>query len=199
MSAPLRIVIGDDDRDTREFLQEALTRLGHQVVAVAESGRQLIDQSRGLRPDLVVTDIRMPEIDGIEAVAAINRDRAVPVVLISAHHEENILARLGEAYILGYLVKPFGEPQLKTALVVATLRFQHFLALSKEASDLRQALEDRKVIERAKGILMRRLAVDEDEAFRRLRSLASSQNLKLVEVGRRVLTAEDIFGQLDRT
>ncbi len=199
MNAPLRIVVGEDDRDTREFLQEALTRLGHQVAAAAETGRQLVDQCRAHCPDLVVTDIKMPELDGIEAAAVINRDRPVPIVLVSAHHDENIFTRLDQTHILGYLVKPFGEVQLKAAIAVAMQRFHHFQTLAQEAASLRQALEDRKVIERAKGILMRRLAVDEEEAFRRLRSLASSQNLKLVDVGRRVLSAEEIFAQLDRT
>jgi response regulator NasT len=199
MSGALRIVIADDDRDMREYLQEALTRLGHQVAGMAERGRQLAEFCRTIRPDLVITDIRMPDMDGLEAAAAINRDRPVPVILVSAHHDQDILTRLGDAHIMGYLVKPITEANLKTAIVLAMLRYQHFLALSKEAADLRQALEDRKVIERAKGILMRRLGVDEEEAFRRLRTLASSQNLKLVDVGRRVLASEDIFAQLDRT
>jgi response regulator NasT len=198
MTAALRIAVAEDDRDTREYLREALTRLGHEVVAVAENGQQLIDRCRERRPDLILTDIKMPDGDGIEAAAQINRDRAVPVILVSAHHEENILTRLGSDHLMGYLVKPITEAHLKTAIVVAMLRYQHFTALTREAADLRQALEDRKVIERAKGILMRRLGVDEEEAFRRLRNLASNQNIRMVDIGRRVLTAEEIFAQLDR-
>jgi response regulator NasT len=199
MSALLRIAIADDDRDTREYLQEALGRLGYDVVAVAESGGQLAERCRAARPDLIITDIKMPDGDGIEVVGLLNRERPVPVILVSAHHEADLLSRLGDASIMGYLVKPISEAHLKTTIAVARLRFQHFQALTREAADLRQALEDRKLIERAKGILMRRLGVDEEEAFRRLRTLASSQNLKLVEVGRRVLMSEDIFAQLDRT
>jgi response regulator NasT len=195
----LRIVIADDDRDTCDFLREALARLGHQVVAVAETGRQLLEQCRAQQPDLVITDIKMPEMDGIEVMSVLNRERPVPGILVSAHHDSDILARLGEMHLMSYLVKPISEAQLKAAITMAMMRFGHFLALRKEAADLRQALEDRKVIERAKGVLMRRLHVDEEEAFRRLRSLASSQNHKLVEVGRRVLSAEEIFAQLDRT
>jgi response regulator NasT len=123
----------------------------------------------------------------------------VPVVLISAHHEQDLLSRLGSEPIMGYLVKPVNEADLKTAITVAMLRFGHFMALQKEASDLRQALEDRKVIERAKGALMRRLGVEEDEAFRRLRRQASEQNLKLIEVGRKVLAAEDVLAQFEKT
>jgi response regulator NasT len=199
MTAPLRVAVAEDDRDTREYLQEAVTRLGHHVVALAETGRQLAAMCRAVHPDLIITDVRMPDGDGIEVAGALNRERPVPVILVSAHHEDDILTRLGADHIMGYIVKPITEAALKTAIIVAMLRFQHFQALGKEASDLRQALEDRKVVERAKGILMRRMGVDEEEAFRRLRTLASSQNLKLVEVGRRILTAEEIFAQLDRT
>ena len=99
---------------------------------------------------------------------------------------------------MGYLVKPVAEAHIKAAIALAMLRYRHFQALVKEAAELRQALDERKVIERAKGALMKRLRVDEAEAFRRLRSLASEQNLKLVEVGRRIVAAEEVFSQLDR-
>jgi response regulator NasT len=198
MSAALRIAVADDDRDTREYLEEVLPRLGHEVVVLAENGRQLAERCRAVRPDLVLTDIRMPDMDGIEVANVLNRERPVPVLLISAHHDAEIMTRLGANHLMGYLVKPITEADLKTAIVVGMLRFQHFLALSRESADLRQALDDRKVIERAKGILMRRLRVDEEEAFRRLRLYASGQNLKLVEVGRKVVAAEEIFAQLDR-
>jgi AmiR/NasT family two-component response regulator len=138
------------------------------------------------------------DLDGIAAAEAVNRDRPVPVVLLSAHHEEDILSRLGGTHVMSYLVKPVGEADLKVAVALAMLRFRHLQALTMEGADLRQALEDRKVIERAKGALMRRLRVDEEEAFRRLRSLASEHNLKLVEVGRRIVAAEEVFSQLDR-
>jgi two-component system, response regulator PdtaR len=199
MTAPLRIAVAEDERDMREYLQETLKRLGHEVVVMAESGRQLVERCEAAAPDLVITDIKMPDLDGVEASVAVNRRRHVPVILLSAHHDSEILARLGtENMIMAYLVKPINEADLKAAIAVARLRFQHFVMLQKEAADLRQALEDRKIIERAKGVLMRRIKVDEEEAFRRLRMLASEQNLKLVELGRRILTAEEVFARLDK-
>ena len=197
MTTPLRVAVAEDDRDTREFLQEALPRLGYSVTAAAGNGRELIDACRRVRPDLIVTDIKMPDMDGIEAVSAINREALVPAVLVSAHHDDDLLSRVNEVPVMGYLVKPFSEAQLKTAVTVAMARHRVFAALRQEAADLRQALEDRKVIERAKGALMRRLGVDEEEAFRRLRSGASSQNLKLVEMGRQVIAAESVFAELE--
>jgi len=195
---PLRIAIADDDRDIREYLHEVLPRLGHEVVSVAESGKQLVAQVQATQPDLIVTDIKMPDLDGIEVAAQVNRQRPVPVILVSAHHDAELLSRSQNEHIMNYLVKPVSEPDLKTAIVLAMTRFKHYVALSKEAADLRQALEDRKVIERAKGSIMKRLRVDEDEAFRRLRKFASDHNQKLVEVGGRINAAEDIFHQLER-
>ncbi len=198
MNRPLRIVVAEDDRDVRDYLRETLPRLGHEVVAAAANGRELVERARALAPDLVITDIKMPDLDGIEASIAVNRDKQMPVILVSAHDDAETLTRVGADHIMGYLIKPVSESQLKTAIALAMMRFQQFQALIREAADLRQALEDRKLIERAKGIVMKRLRVDEEEAFRRVRKLASDQNLKLVEVSRRVIAAEEVFQQMDR-
>lgn len=198
-STKLRVAVADDERDTREFLQEALTRLGHDVVGVAGTGKQLAEQVRATHPDLIMTDIKMPDGDGIEVATEVNRERQVPVILVSAHHDNGILSRLGGSYIMGYLVKPISEADLKASITMALLRWQQFEAMKKEAADLRQALDDRKVIEKAKGIIMKRSRVgDEDEAFRRLRKLASDQNLKLVDISKKVIAAEEVFHDLDR-
>ncbi len=198
MTRPLRVAIADDESEMREYLGELLPRLGHEVVAMADSGRQLLERTRTIDIDLLITDIKMPGMDGIDLAAEVNRSRRVPVILVSAHHDDALLARVSPDFIMAYLIKPISEPDLKTAITVAMMRFRHFSALMKEAADLRQALEDRKVIERAKGIVMKRLRVDEDEAFRRLRKMASDQNHKLVEIGQRVINSEEVFGQLDR-
>src|SRR5262249_53970470 len=138
-------------------------------------------------PELVLTDIRMPDMDGLAAAEEINKRRAVPVILISAYHDAATRERALSDHVMAYLVKPIREAELEAALPLAVMRFQHFPALRKEAADLRQALEDRKVIERARGSVMRRLQVDEAEAFRRLRKLASNGNRRLIEVAHQVL------------
>jgi len=198
MTQRLRVAVADDEQDVREYMREALPRLGHEVVAVAENGRQLADFCKKLHPDLVVTDVKMPDMDGIEMSLEVNKEKQTPVILVSAHHDAQILTRLGADHIMGYLVKPVTEADLKTAITIAMLRFRHFQTLIKESADLKQALEDRKVVERAKGILMRRLRVDEEEAFRRLRKLANDQNKKLIDVGKNVLESEEVFHNLDR-
>jgi response regulator NasT len=195
----LRIAVADDEKDMREYLEEVMPRLGHEVVASASTGQQLADRCRTAAPDLVITDIKMPDMDGIEVAATIARQKPTPVILVSAHHDSELLARLGADYILGYLIKPINEGALKAAIGLAMNRFTQLQAVLKESSDLRQAMEERKLIERAKGIIMKRLRVDEEDAFRRLRKVASDHNHRLVDVGRRVITAEEVFHQLDRT
>ena len=197
MKKALRIAVADDERDVREYLQEALPRLGYEVAGVAETGRELTEKVRATRPDLVIADIKMPDMDGIEASMAFNKDQQIPVILVSAYHDAETLTRIGADHIMGYLVKPISEPDLKTAITLAMARFQHFQMLAKEASDLRQALEDRKLVEKAKGIVMKRLNVGEEEAFRRMRKQASDHNLKLAEVSRRIITAEEVFHELE--
>ncbi len=199
MTAPnrkLRIVVADDEPDTRQFFHELLSRLGHEVVAAAQTGRQLIDQCRATRPDLIITDIKMPDMDGIEASTAVNHDRQTPAILVSAHHDAELLARAGEDHIMAYLTKPVKAADLETAIALAVLRFEHFQRITQEAASLRQALEDRKFIERAKGVVMRRQRLDEPTAFRRLQKLASDRNLKLVEAARLILNAEETFQAL---
>jgi response regulator NasT len=195
---PLRIAVADDEPDMRLFFRELLPHLGHEVVAEAATGRELVEGCRGARPDLVITDIKMPDMDGIQAAAEANRDGRVPVILITAHHEAETLARAGADYVMAYLAKPVKPVDLGAAVRLTMARFGHFQALAKEATDLRQALDDRKLVERAKGAVMRRLGVDEEEAYRRLRKLASNRNHKLAEVAHQLLAAEEVFRDLGR-
>ena len=193
----VRIAVADDDRDTREYLEEVLPRLGYEVVAGAVSGRNLTERTRVTRPDLVITDIKMPDMDGIEAALAINREGPMPIILLSGHHDDGLVNRAAAANVMTYLVKPISEADLKTAIPLALARFKQMQVLTTEAATLRQALEDRKIIEKAKGILMKRLHMDEQDAFRRIRMLASSQNRKLIEVCRQVVGVDEVFCQIE--
>jgi response regulator NasT len=176
MNHPLRIAVADDEADMREYFQKFLPVLGHTVVAAASTGKELVALCREQKPDLVITDIRMPDMDGIDAAVALFADRAVPVILVSAYHSSDLIARAEADHILAYLVKPIKQADLEPAIALAMRRFQQFEQLRKEAADLKQALADRKIIERAKGILMKRAGLDEQDAFRRLQKLASEKN-----------------------
>ena len=193
----LRIAVADDEADTRQFFQEVLSRLGHTVVVAAENGRLLVERCRETQPDLVVTDIRMPDMTGLEAAAAVNREQQVPVILVTGHHDADFLRHAGEGYVMACLSKPIKPVDLQAAIALAVLRFDQFRQLAAEAATLRQALEDRKVIERAKGIVMKRLRVDEEDAFRRLRKAATDRNHKLIEVAHRIAAADEVFQQLE--
>jgi response regulator NasT len=190
-------VVADDERDTRQFFQELLPHMGHEVVAAAETGRQLVERCAAERPDLIITDIKMPDMDGIEAVAQVNRQREVPVVLVTAHQEGELLVRSGAEYIMAYLVKPVKPPDLQAAITLAVARFEQYQRVRAEAASLRQSLEDRKLIEQAKGVVMRRLHIDEPEAYRRMRHLSSHRNCKLVELARMMIEADSIFRSLE--
>jgi response regulator NasT len=194
----LRIAVADDEPDMCQFFREILSRLGHQVIAATNSGRDLVDQCRANRPDLVITDIKMPDMDGVEAAAALNREKPVPVILVTAYPGSDFPGRAGESHIMAYLVKPIKPPDLQAAIALAVIRFEEFQELKQEAADLRQALEDRKTVERAKGIIMRRLRLEEPQAFRRLQKMASDENRRLVEIARTVLSSDDVFQSLER-
>jgi two-component system, response regulator PdtaR len=191
MTRSLKIAVADDERDMRDYFQQILPLLGHQVVAVAQTGRELVALCATTHPDLVITDIKMPDMDGIDAATQLYRHAPVPVILVSAYHDPEFIRRAEADHILAYLVKPIKQADLEPAIGIAMRRFEQFEALRKETSDLKQALEDRKVIEKAKGILMKKAGLDEHDAFRRLQRLASDKNRKLIEIAQIILTAEE--------
>jgi response regulator NasT len=137
----------------------------------------------------------MPDMDGLEAAAVIYEKVGTPIILLSGHCDKELIERAEENHVFAYLMKPITSMQLEPAIALATRRCEEFQTLQQEAEDLRQALADRKLIERAKGLIMKHLNLDEQEAFRRLQKLASSKNKKLIEIAEMVLTtAEALSG-----
>jgi len=197
MSQTLRIAVADDELDMRDYFQQILPRLGHTVVAGAKNGRELVELCRTSEPDLIISDIKMPELDGIDAAIQIYQARPVPVILVSAHQDAALIERAASDPIMGYLVKPIKQADLAPTIAIAVHRFEQFRTMRQEAINLRQALADRKVIERAKGILMKKGKLDEPEAFRRLQKLASDKNQKLIEIASMIVTADEAFQSLE--
>jgi len=191
MSRALRIAVADDEAFMLNYYQETLPALGHQVVAAARNGRELIDRCREVRPDLVIADVKMPDMDGIQAVEAIGPELGLPAILVSAYHDEEVIRRAEVDHVMAFLVKPIKRQDLPPAIALALRRFEQFEALRKESADLKQALADRKVIERAKGVLMKKGHLDEQEAFRRLQKTARDRNLKLVAAAQIILIADE--------
>ena len=186
----LNIAVADDELEMRDYFRETLMVLGHELVGAAENGTELVKLCQETSPDLVITDIKMPDMDGIEAARRITKSHAIPVILVSAYHDQELIERAEQTTILSYLVKPITQGSLSAAIAIADSRFRELNDLQKEAGDLKQALEDRKLIEKAKGILMKRLNVDEPEAFGRLRRAAMSENRRLVDVAKTIVLTE---------
>jgi AmiR/NasT family two-component response regulator len=191
MNESLRIAVADDEADMRDWFERILPTLGHQVVSVAENGRELVEHCRTLEPDLVITDVKMPDMDGIEASMAICRERPLPIILVSAYHDSELLKRAEADHVMAYLVKPIGQTALQPAITLAVRRFSELQLLRQETADLRQTLADRRVIEQAKGVLMKVVpGLDERGAFRRMQELASEKNQKLIDAAQAVLALE---------
>lgn len=191
MIRSLAIVVADDEPIMVEFLQQGLALLGHRVVGAVHTGRDLVACCRATHPDLVITDVKMPDMDGLDAAAELYKDQAFPVIIISAYHDPDLIERAGRNHIVTYLIKPIKQEDLAAAITLTHRLFQEFQSLRTEAVSLRQALEDRKLIERAKGILMRNARIDEPEAFRRLQQLSRNKNRKMSEIAQMILTAEE--------
>ena len=185
----LRIAVAEDEADMREFYRKVLPMLGHEIVGTEKDGRELVELCRRVEPDLVIADIAMPGMDGLEATEAIYKERPVAIVLVSAHYDKNLIQRAQLNYVMAYLVKPVTEADLETSLAIANERFVQFQKVLDESRSLRQALQDRKVIERAKGIIMQAAQVSELEAFRRLQKMSWDKNLKMAEVASSIVTA----------
>ena len=193
MSVALRIAVAEDEPRMREFYREVLPLLGHTVVCLASTGKELLDYCRVALPDLIIADIKMPEMDGIEACREICKDETIPVILVSAHDDPEYLARANDNQVLAYLIKPIKRQDLQPAIQIAVRRHEEFQTMRQEASGLRQALQDRKLIERAKGILMKRAHLDETAAFLRLQKAARDSNRKLVDVAEMILLADQAY------
>jgi len=190
---PLRILIADDESIRMMSLRKQLAALGHRVVAEASNGEEAVALAAATQPDLAILDIKMPVVDGIEAAQQITRARPIPIILLTAYNEAELVERAGQANISAYLMKPVAEEDLLPAITLALIRFRQFEALRREVSDLREALEARKIIERAKGILVRRLDLTEEEAFRRLQKQSQDSNRKLAEVAEAIVMADRLL------
>ena len=178
----MRVLIAEDETIIRLDLRELLERAGFEVCAEARDGLEAVELARSESPDLAVLDVKMPRLDGIEAARRILAERPIPVVMLTAYGQEELVSRAVEAGVFGYLVKPFRESDLLPAIRTARARHEELSALQEEAASLTQALAARKSIERAKGLLMAKEGLSEEDAFARLRkaSQVSGRPLRVV-------------------
>jgi two-component system, response regulator PdtaR len=178
----VRILVAEDETIIRLDLRALLERSGFEVVAEAKDGDEAVRLAREHEPDLAIMDVKMPRLDGIEAARRILDERPIPIVMLTAYGQDELVARAVEAGVFGYLVKPFREQDLLPAITAARARHAELLELREEAESLADALAARKAIERAKGLLMEKEGLSEQAAFARLRkaSQVSGRSLKVV-------------------
>jgi len=178
----LRILVAEDETIIRLDLRALLEHAGFEVCAEARDGEEAVRLARSERPDLALLDVKMPKLDGIEAARRILDERPIPIVMLTAYGQDELVQRAAEAGVFGYLVKPFREQDLLPAIRTARARYEELVALREEAESLADALASRKAIERAKGLLMEKEGLSEGDAFARLRkaSQISGRPLKVV-------------------
>ena len=178
----MRILIAEDETIIRLDLRALLEGAGFEVCAEAKDGEDAIELARSEQPDLAVLDVKMPKLDGIEAARRILEERPIPIVMLTAYGQDELVARAVEAGVFGYLVKPFREQDLVPAIETARARHAELAAVREEAESLGEALAARKAIERAKGLLMEKEGLSESAAFDRLRraSQVSGRPLKVI-------------------
>ncbi len=177
-----RILIVEDETIIRLDLRSMLEASGYEVCGEAADGVEAIELAASLEPDVILMDVKMPRLDGIEAARRILEHRSVPIVMLTAFGQEELVSRAVDTGVFGYLAKPFREQDVVPALVAAQTRHAEFAEVKLQAASLREALEARKAIERAKGILMAKEGISEDEAFARLRraSQKSGRPMKVI-------------------
>lgn len=188
----LRVIVAEDETIIRLDLKERLEASGHQVVGEAGDGESAVQMARELRPDLVVMDIKMPGVDGIEAARALTAEHIAPVVLVTAHGERELVDRASEVGVIGYVLKPLRDRDLESAIAVAISRYGEFEAVSRDVQNLTEQLETRKVVERAKGLLMTRLGLSEPDAFKRIQKLSMDRRRSMRDIAEAIILAEEI-------
>lgn len=192
--AAIRILIAEDNDLVSLTLEEQLKGLGYDVIGIARSGAEAVSLAARLKPDLIMMDIRMPEMEGTEAAARIRDQSPVPIIMLTAYADKETIKKAEAAGALAYLVKPVNENELPPAINIAMARFKEIQALRSQVGELEESLEARKVIERAKGILMQRLGLNERDAYERLRQRARDKRAKMKDIAQAIIEAEELLG-----
>jgi two-component system, response regulator PdtaR len=184
---PFRVVIAEDEALIRLDLKEMLEEDGYVVAGEASDGEAAVKLTESLRPDLVIMDIKMPGLDGISAAERIAAEHLAPVVILTAFSQRDLVLRARDAGAMAFLVKPFTKADLVPAIEIAVSRFQQFTALESEVSNLKDRLEVRKLLDRAKGLIQAERGISEAEAFRWIQKSSMDRRMTMRAVAEEVL------------
>ena len=190
--AAMNIVVVEDDAVVRQFLKDTVEQLGHKVAGEATTGADMVRIVLAVEPDVVLFDIHLPGMSGLDALREIYAERVVAAVAITGDRDQNLVRQALDEHVLAYLVKPIEAHQLGPALLVAWARFDELRQLANENDTLKQNLQNRKTIERAKGVLMKRNRWTEAEAFRRLQRGAMNRRTTMIELAQDVLNGVEV-------
>ena len=186
-----RVLLAEDEALIRLDLAEMLTEAGYEVVGQASNGEEAVSLAESLRPDLIIMDVKMPVMDGLTAAETIGEQRICPVIMLTAFSQKELVERARDAGVMAYIVKPFTVSDVTPAIEVATSRWAELKALESEVADLGERLETRKAVEKAKGVLMKKLKITEAEAFRWIQKTAMDRRLGMREVADAVVSGMD--------
>jgi AmiR/NasT family two-component response regulator len=195
MADPIRFLIADDEALHNLALTSQLEALGHEVVATAANGREAVDLAREKKPDMAILDIRMPVLTGPEAAHEIHEERPIPIIILSAYSDSRTVETATRSPIFHYLVKPVDPDDLAPAIAVAKARFDEWMRAREERNALELKLEERKVVERAKGILMETRGLNEQEAYRFLQKTSQDRNTPMIDLAKKILLAAPLLKQ----
>jgi len=187
-----RIIIADDQSSSREALKDALIEKDFEIVGEAATGKDAIELNKKLKPDLIFMDVKMPELNGIDAAKQINLHNPVPIILLTVKDDSITIDRARAAGVMAYLVKPFNEKELAPNIEIVIKRFNEFKKVKNENADLKAKLNARKIIEKAKGIIMEKHTIKEQEAFRKIQKTAMDKQTSMEEVAQSIIMTANL-------
>lgn len=188
-----KILLAEDEAVISMSLATMLNRLGHQVVGKAKDGKEAVKKAKELDPDIILMDIKMPDMDGLDAAKEIISVKPLPIIILTAFSQPELIEKADSIGISFYLIKPITEKDLMPAIRLAVSRFKELQALQREVGDLKEALRARKLIEQAKGIIMEKEGITEAEAFRRIQKQSRNSNIAMAKIAESIIIASRIL------